>query len=464
MKLLPKTTTIPRTLFAIIVGLALAAGISLPALAAGLVDASDRPTVAAGQVVDGSAYLSGNVVTVEGTIQGDLYCVANSVNISGTVEGDVLCAGSAVTVGGRVAGDVRAAGNTVSLTGTTDGSATLAGNAVRLAADSTIGRDTTVGGNSVSLAGEIARDVRLAGSVVRIDGSVGRDVDGDATRLTVAPGANIAGNLHYTSQNDATIADGTVAGDVTRTDPPPQQVWQGPTLGQRILWTAVWIAGFVLLSVVLALILPRFVQTSTAIPRNDLVKAGLIGLLVGVVGPPIIVLAFVSVVGIPLGVLLWLAYGVLALVGAPLAAYVIGREIVRGGVRHPVAIMAIGAAILAAVAAIPFIGWIVGLVALWVGVGLVILGLRPQYSAAPATVQPAMVGVGATSYPPAEYSPPADYRPPVGGAAAPERPEPPERPDVTAPEQPDTTRPPGDQQAPGDQDRPTAGPDPEGRP
>ena len=88
-------------------GLTLAAGIALPAFASGLVNMTGAPSIPAGQVVDGSAYLAGSTVTVQGTINGDLYCGANNVIITGTIEGDVICGANTIFVGGLVRGDVR---------------------------------------------------------------------------------------------------------------------------------------------------------------------------------------------------------------------------------------------------------------------------------------------------------------------------------------------------------------------
>ena len=78
-------------------GLTLAAGIALPAFASGLVNMTGAPSIPAGQVVDGSAYLAGSTVTVQGTINGDLYCGANNVIITGTIEGDVICGANPMT-------------------------------------------------------------------------------------------------------------------------------------------------------------------------------------------------------------------------------------------------------------------------------------------------------------------------------------------------------------------------------
>ena len=393
-------------------GLTLAAAITLPAFASGLVNVTGAPTIPAGQVVDGTAYLAGSTVTVQGTINGDLYCGANNVVITGTVQGDVICGASNITLGGQVVGDVRVAGNTVTSTGAIDGSATLAGNAVTMAGGSTLGQDLTVAGNTVDLAGTIGRDARVSANLATVSGAINRDLDGEISSLTVAPGATVGGSINYVSSKDANITAGTVIGKVNRTEPPPQTAardFRGPTPGQKFLGAIGGIIGFVALAVVVAWLLPRFVRTGTDVPPRELVRAGLVGLLAVVAGPPIILLVFITLIGIPLAVMLKVAYLLMLFLAGPMAAYVVGREVLRGKVHHPVGIMAIGAAILAVATAIPFVGWLAGLAAGLVGVGLVLRAAG------------ALFGNRASSVTPTDRAPvdPADYAPPVAPAPAP---------------------------------------------
>lgn len=78
--------------------------------AAARFEGSDASYVRSGETVDGSAYLAGTSVRVEGTINGDLYCAGKDIIITGTVNGDVLCGGMTLIVGGTVTGNIRLAG------------------------------------------------------------------------------------------------------------------------------------------------------------------------------------------------------------------------------------------------------------------------------------------------------------------------------------------------------------------
>lgn len=375
---------IKRTLPVVVGVVVLAAGASvLPAFAKGHADASDSPTISAGQVIDGAAYLAGNTVNVAGTVKGDLFCAGNSVTITGVVEGDILCGGNTVTVVGQVGGDVRLAGNTVSVTGKIQGSATIGGNAVATVSGSTIGQDLTVGASSLNLAGDVGRDVLVGAQTAVFAGAVGRDVDGQLGDVTVTPTAVIGGHLQYVSSRDATVAPGAVKGDVTRTEPPAdtRMPSRGPSTGQMALMALMSVVGFVVLSLFVALVLPRYVRSSTEMTWQGFFKAFLVGLLAVIAVLPASVLLLLSVAGIQAALLLLVAAGLMTMLAGPLTAYFVGKQILRGRVANVLGIMAVGAALLGVLGVIPIVGFLVVAVAGCAGVGMMVLGLRTQFGA-----------------------------------------------------------------------------------
>ncbi len=365
----------------------LLAGTATPALAAPLFGSAASTVVGQGQVVDGSAYLAGNTVTVDGRIDGDLFCAGQDITVTGTVTGDVLCAGNTVTVTGTVGGSVRLAGNTVVDGAGSTGGASLAGNTVTLMPSATVGTDLTAAGNVVNVSGRVGRDLLLGAQTATVSGAVGRDATGSVEVLTVAPGGSITGNLRYTSNRDATIAPGSVQGDVQRTTPPPQ-TRREPTLAQRF-WAAAWrAANVVALSLAVVLLLPRFVAGATAVAPRRLPIAGLVGLLAVVVVLPLALIAMATVVGVTVGFVLLSAFAFAALLAAPLSAYIVGRSIL-GSMPHPVASMALGALIVGVGMVLPYVGWLVSLVVVCLGLGLILFRMREQYRTdAPAPAAP----------------------------------------------------------------------------
>ena len=96
--------------------------------------------------------------------------------------------------------------------------------------------------------------------------------------------------------------------------------------------------------------------------------------------PPVI--AF-TVIGIPLALLSGLAWLLVVLLAGPFAAYLLGTWLIPRH-RNPILVMLLGAIILFLLYLIPFLGFLVWLVAAWFGVGMILRQLflrigRPHY-------------------------------------------------------------------------------------
>lgn len=386
--------------------------LAVPALAEGYLDTSSASQVVAGQVVDGSAYLAGNSVTMAGTVKGDLYCAGNTITITGSVEGDVLCAGSAVTVSGRVAGDLRLAGNSVTVSSGSGGAMTAVGTAVTLSDGSEVGADLTAAAAALDLAGTVGRDARLGAGRATLTGRIVRDVDARVDQLTVTDTADVGGHLFYVSAKDALVSAGAVQGVVRRTDPPPQdqvtlppQVRPAPTPGMWLLGALVGVAGLVLLSLAVVLVVPRFVRRTVPTSWAGLGKAALVGLVALAAGLPIIVLLFITIVGAGAGLLLLVAYPLALVLAVPLTAYFLGRTFLHRRTTNMLALMAAGAAVLGVVGLVPFLGPLVTFAATFAGLGLIVLRLRDQFARPAYTDRPMLTDPAAPPYQPGPTAP-----------------------------------------------------------
>ncbi len=101
-----KITTL--LIFALVLVPLLSIGIS-PALSINAA-ADKQITITANQVIDDDLYLSGEILTIDGTIKGDAVLSGQKITVNGTVDGDVIAAGQTITINGTVKDDVRIAG------------------------------------------------------------------------------------------------------------------------------------------------------------------------------------------------------------------------------------------------------------------------------------------------------------------------------------------------------------------
>jgi cytoskeletal protein CcmA (bactofilin family) len=351
-------------------------------LVGGVVLASDKPNerfqdnvmLKESDVIDGSYYAAGQTVTIAGTVKGDVYCAGKNIIVSGIIEGDVLCAGQTVKVSGTVAGDVRLAGQFVTVDGKVAKSASVFGSTVDITRSARIGMDMNGAGESVTVDGDVARDVVLAGNAVTLTGTLGRNVEATSENLTVADGASVAGKLHYTSRNEASIASGSVKGQVDFTKRTQED-------GRRNSNT--WFASsalfmmlaFLVIALALALVAPQFVNEVGVTGQKRLGMSILAGVVFLFAAPIIVVMVAITLVGIPLAAIMLLAWILILLLSGPFVAYYIGRLVLRRNSNNIVAAMMTGAVILAILYVIPIVNIIAGFAATILGSGMLSLHL-----------------------------------------------------------------------------------------
>jgi cytoskeletal protein CcmA (bactofilin family) len=338
--------------------------------------------ISADTTVDGSAYLAGKSVLVEGTVKGDLFCAGNDLIVNGTVEGDVLCAGQNVTLGGMVMGDVRLAGSNVTLKGTVQGSATVAGSVVNVSKGAVVGGDLTGGAATLIIDGTIGRDMLAGTDGTTIGGTIGRDVSASIGSLTFTSGAKIGGNLTYDSTAQSNVPAGVVAGETKFNK--VQNNGAG-SVNPFVAFLSL-LASMIVLALLVTLVIPKYVHGAAAVSFKTVLIALLAGFASVVLVPMLAFVLIATVVGIPAGLLLlaaWMVY--LALSGA-FFSYYLGMTILKKRATNALLVAAVGALALGIVLAIPILNVLGFIAMIVVGTGLQVIHLQHQFGKKPYTI------------------------------------------------------------------------------
>lgn len=354
------------------------------AAASGSFRSGERTSVAADEIVDGSLFIAGSTIDIAGTVDGDVFCAGQNITVSGTVRGDVICAGQNVDIEGVIEGDVRVAAQVVNVSAQVAGSATLAAQTAQLKKDSALQRDVVIGAENATLDGTIGRDVTLGADVASVGGTIGRDFDGDVVSLKLGRGADIGGNVSYVSDKNAERASGaTIGGKLSRTT--PEQAGREQSSGFGVAGAIYIIISLLLVSLAIVLLAPRTVHVISQQGTARLGVSALAGFATLVLLPVLAIILMISIIGLPLGLVVLLAWVVLMVISGPLAGYLLGRTILRNTSNNRVAYMAAGSLILLTLYIVPILGFVTLLVAVFVGSGMVVLELvrrlqRPRYS------------------------------------------------------------------------------------
>lgn len=322
------------------------------------------------KVVDGSVYSAGRTIKIEGTVNGDVHCAGDTVYISGIVKGDVLCAGRVVKITGSVDGSVRVAGQEVVLAGHIGHAASVAGETVTVQKDAHIVQDATLAGSAVRLTGTVGRDVTAGSTTLDVEGTVGRTLMYNGSRIDISKGASVLGGIVYQSDSSITIDDSaTVKGAVERK--------ANEDSGFNVVYALTLFLAMMLFALSLVLLWPKAIHKTSDIAVRNLGKTILVGFVASLAVPAGIILLFISQVGIPLAILALLIGLVVAMLSWPIAAYYFGSMLMAKS-KNPIAIMAVGAAVLlvAGLLPLPILTFLVMAASYLIGTGAILTKIR----------------------------------------------------------------------------------------
>jgi hypothetical protein len=226
--------------------------------------------------------------------------------------------------------------------------------------------DLIVVDGDVTIRGEVTGDVVVVDGDITIRGSVAGDVVAVSGLATLGQRGRVAGDLVYGDEKPVQAPGSRVAGDVEKF-----KIGDASIVAAIGFWIGFTIS-LLLLGVVLLLLAPRAGEAVARAGKDKPLLAGLVGLGALILLPVIAIVACITVIGLPLGIVLLLLILPLYAVGYLSAALVVGRLILKKAL---ILAFVVGLVILQLVTLIPIVGGIVGFLATIFGLGALIVAL-----------------------------------------------------------------------------------------
>ena len=330
-------------------------------------------TVAANETVDDTLLATGNTVRVEGVVNGDLLAFGQTVEVRGTVKGDVVTGAKRVVVTGTVEGRIYNFSQSLDLEGQLGHSLYGFAQSLRVDDRSHVGEGVVVAAGEVSLEGDVKRSVDIMGSGnADVSGSVGRDLTVFGGRsLTLTDTARVGGNLsaRVRELKDVHIADGaTIAGkrDIQL------QVRQSPYSHPRFYFhQAIWFASAMLVGWLGLVFFPGFFRATTQAVGSGWTSLGLgIGVLAG--APVAMIVIAITLVGFPISLMLLVVYLTAVYLAKIWVGAFLGWLLLKpaGGTKGDWVLgLLVGLLIITIVGYIPYLGGLVRLGVVCLGLG-----------------------------------------------------------------------------------------------
>ena len=284
--------------------------------------------VTSSEVIKGDVFLSGDRLSVDGTVEGDVYAFGRSLDVTGHVLGDVIVFAHDVRITGQVDGNIRAFANNLTVSGTIARSLTSFCEELKLDKTGKINRSITSFASRFLLDGHVGHDVLAMNESMDLRGQVEGEVRLRAQTFTIESSAQVGGPIHYKGAKPADVSQqAKLASAVEYVHAEPNEDHENGA--HYYFWRFLWSSSFILYGLVLIVLMPKFAGDCVTSAENAGVSIGL-GLLVGISGFFAALLSCVTVVGLPLGIggfMLWLVmlFSAQIVFGGLIGRWILGR-------------------------------------------------------------------------------------------------------------------------------------------
>lgn len=294
-------------------------------------------------------YIAGENVGILNAHAGDVVAAGGRVIIAGPVEGDVNTAGGSINMDSAVGDDVRIAGGNITVHGSAGGDMIVFGGSIYIANDAKIVGNLLIFGGDISMDGLVSGNLMIRGGNAVIRGTVGGDVDIAseqiqldrasleqsaklrAQKIAIQEGTTISGNLHYWQKDDTEDFSAFVSGTTQYDD---ALAWKKPHDGAKPaeaavgILAAVTIYGLLFAALCIGLLLwatKSFFVDSAKYLRKQPWMSFLWGFLYFIVTPVLAIILLMTVIGIPLGIITLVLYGLSVFFAKIFASLVLAR-------------------------------------------------------------------------------------------------------------------------------------------
>ncbi|WP_286945225.1 hypothetical protein [Acetobacterium sp. UBA5834] len=317
--------------------------------------------ITANSVFDTTTFFAGNAITLDGEYNGDVFAAANTVTVNGKINGNLYTGANQVIINGEVTRDLFA--------GCSD---------LTISKSATINRDAYLAAANVNIDGIVGRNLRAGAGNVSINGTINGFVETDVDQLTINNGATIVGPINNRSANEAVVAPGANAPEVSWEKVSKEQAVEadkGPSVGSILLSIITKLAFILVIWLLITFMTKEFNANTSVIAKKHILASLGIGAGFFFITPLLLIVSFI--IYAPFGVAMTFGIIALTILAMPVAAVVLSKLLTRffDDKMKPLLSSFVSILIIAAAAIIlgyiPFINFVVYLFLYVVGVGFI---------------------------------------------------------------------------------------------
>ncbi|HSQ88875.1 hypothetical protein [Romboutsia sp.] len=314
-------------------------------------------------------FLFSESVNTTNEVKGDIYAFAQDININNIVGGDVISGGQNIKImSEKISGNIRVAGQILNIDVKHTKNITVAGEEIN------IGKNTNC--NAVYAAGQdinfkgVTNDLYLAGENIVIDGDVKGELNVDGENVIISENANILGNVNIKSPNEPTINAKIDPSNinynkvVTETSFKEQNTF-------NIATTLMSMLTAVIIGLLLFVIFRGYFYEIEKNVKHSIGENILVGLGAFIIIPIVSILLFITVIGIPIGLIFIIFYVLLMYLCPMISGITLGQIIIKD--KNEYLQVLVGVLTMKILLLIPYIDTITWLVCVLFTLGCIVL-------------------------------------------------------------------------------------------
>lgn len=345
-------------------------------------------------------YVSAGSVTINAPVFGDLICTGGTININDSVSGDIIVAGATVTFNGYVGDDIRCAGGRLYIQKNIGGDLVIAGGQVTVTRDVVIGGGLLMGGGDITFNGTVNKSVRAGFGSLVFNGRAEKDIEvrgGDlqmngtvmgpaiiaANKITIGNDASFNNEVRYWNNKESVDFSQSIKNGKAIYDPSLKiETGRWYYLGGLSVLGLLWYIGMALLMIaIIQYLFNATMQKAGDTVFNKTLKSSGFGLLFFIAVPIAVIIAFITIIGVPVGLLLLFNYIILILLATVItslvAAHWINNHFNYKWGYWKLVFAALGIFIvLKLISLMPFMGWFIVLLAICMAFGAILQNIN----------------------------------------------------------------------------------------
>ncbi len=318
------------------------------------------------EVINEDLFLLGQNITIDGRVNGDLFFFAKDISINGEVSGDIIGMAQIFSINGIALDDVRVGGQFVNVNGEIQKNATLSGQFISINKKSKIGGDLLIGGNEIKIEGLILGEVRAGGESISLAGEIGKFANLNAREILVSRSSIIKGDLRYRAKKAEIIEGAKIEGKIEEI-PLKEKARKSKWLSWKFyFWKFIFMVAGIIVGFVFIKLFPSLVFR-VKMEITHIWKSLGIGFALLICVPVASIILAITVLGIPISLILIALYLIFLYIGRIIFASFMGDKILKK--ESPILSLIVGMFIFTVLFSLPFVGWLLNLIALSIGLG-----------------------------------------------------------------------------------------------